>query len=130
MALVVSGRLPVGASIVDQPEVGGGGLGGPPRVGDGVFDHQSAHALRHDGIGVRIGKLSANDGSALVLRCGCANSRTFLRSLGGYELSVWRLRRRDEVCEGMPGFYRPDNRGIRFVLQAVHDRRRWEDGRR
>src|SRR5262249_50225876 len=101
-------------------------------LGNLVFDHHPADALRHYEVGVHIGDLSLGDGFASVLRWGCIDNRPFLRCLHGYGLCLWRLERWDEArraFDRMLWLNPSDNQGIRFLLPPVHARRRWEPGR-
>lgn len=55
---------------------------------------------------------------------------TILRCMNGYGLCLWRLGRRDEaarVFDRMLWMNPADNQGIRFLLPAVRDGKRWEE---
>jgi hypothetical protein len=98
-------------------------------LGHLVFDHDPAAALRHFGVGVRIGELSLPEGFEGVLRWACVDNRPFYRCLHGYGLCLWRLDRRDEagrVFERMLWMNPSDNQGIRFLVPAVRAGQRWE----
>jgi hypothetical protein len=98
-------------------------------LGHLVFDHDPAEALRHFGVGVRIGELSLPEGFEGVLRWACVDNRPFYRCLHGYGLCLWRLDRRDEagrVFERMLWMNPSDNQGIRFLVPAVRAGQRWE----
>src|SRR5207253_9149629 len=85
---------------------------------------------RHYEVGVRIGALSLGEGFNGVLSWGLVDNRPFLRCLKGYGLCLWRLGRRDEaarVCDRMLWMNRAGNQGIRFLLPAVRDGKRWEE---
>ena len=99
-------------------------------LGNLVFDHTPREALRHYEVGVRIGQLSLGEGSNGVLAWGLVDNRPFLRCMNGYGLCLWRLGRRDEaarVFDRMLWMNPADNQGIRFLLPAVRDGRRWEE---
>jgi hypothetical protein len=101
-------------------------------LGNLVFDHHPAEALRHYEVGARIGELSLNSGPAPVLRWGRIYNRPFLRCLNGYGLCLWRLGCWDEaarIFDRMLWLNPSDNQGIRFLLPAVHARERWEAAR-
>jgi len=99
-------------------------------LGNLVFDHTPAEAIRHYEVGVRIGELSLGENFTGVLGWGLVDNRPFLRCMQGYGLCLWRLGRRDEaarVFDRMLSMNPGDNQGIRFLLPAVRDGRPWED---
>jgi hypothetical protein len=99
-------------------------------LGNLVFDHTPAEAIRHYEVGVRIGELSLGDNFTGVLGWGLVDNRPFLRCMNGYGLCLWRLGRRDEavrVFDRMLWMNPGDNQGIRFLLPAVLDGSSWED---
>jgi hypothetical protein len=99
-------------------------------LGNLVFDHTPKEALRHYEVGVRIGELSLGENSTGVLSWGLIDNRPFLRCMNGYGLCLWRLGRRDEaarVFDRMLWMNPSDNQGIRFLLPAVRDGKRWEE---
>ncbi|MGH3118961.1 MAG: cytoplasmic protein [Gaiellales bacterium] len=99
-------------------------------LGNLVFDHTPKEALRHYEVGVRIGELSLAENFAGVLSWGLVDNRPFLRCMKGYGLCLWRLGRRDEaarVFDRMLWMNPGDNQGIRFLLPAVRDGKRWEE---
>ena len=99
-------------------------------LGNLVCDHTPREALRHYEVGVRIGELSLGEGFNGVLSWGLVDNRPFLRCLKGYGLCLWRLGRRDEaarVFDRMLWMNPADNQGIRFLLPAVRDGKRWEE---
>jgi hypothetical protein len=99
-------------------------------LGNLVFDHTPTAALRHYEIGVRIGELSLGESFTGVVGWGLVDNRPFLRCLQGYGLCLWRLGRGDaaaQVFDRMLCMNPGDNQGIRFLLSAVRDGRRWED---
>lgn len=101
-------------------------------LGNLVFDHHPADALRHYEVGVRIGDLSLDSSPTPVLRWGCINNRPFLRCLNGYGICLWRLGRWDEAARAfdrMLWLNPSDDQGIRFLLPAVRARERWETER-
>jgi hypothetical protein len=99
-------------------------------LGNLVFDHTPAEAIRHYEVGVRIGELSLGENFSGVLGWGLVDNRPFLRCMKGYGLCLWRLGRRDEatrVFDRMLWMNPGDNQGIRFLLPAVLDGRPWEE---
>lgn len=99
-------------------------------LGNLVFDHSPAEAIRHYEVGVQIGQLSLGEDFNGVLSWGLVDNRPFLRCMKGYGLCLWRLGRRDKAARVFdrtlwmnPG----DNQGIRFLLPAVLDGRPWEE---
>lgn len=99
-------------------------------LGNLVFDHTPKEALRHYEVGVRIGDLSLGEGFSGVLSWGLVDNRPFLRCMKGHGLCLWRLGRGDEaarVFDRMLWMNPADNQGIRFLLPAVRDGRRWEE---
>ncbi len=99
-------------------------------LGNLVFDHAPREALRHYEVGVRIGELSLAENFTGVLSWGLVDNRPFLRCMKGYGLCLWRLGRGDEaarVFDRMLWMDPADNQGLRFLLPAVRDGRRWEE---
>lgn len=99
-------------------------------LGNLVFDHTAREALRHYEVGVRIGELSLAENFTGVLSWGLVDNRPFLRCMKGYGLCLWRLGRGDEaarVFDRMLWMNPADSQGIRFLLPAVRDGRRWEE---
>ena len=99
-------------------------------LGNFVFDHTPREALRHYEVGVRIGELSLGENFTGVLGWGLVDNRPFLRCMKGYGRCLWRLGRGDEaarVFDRMLWMNPADNQGIRFLLPAVRDGRRWEE---
>jgi len=97
-------------------------------LGNLVFDHDPAAALRHYEVGVRIGELSLGNTVTPVIHWGCIDNRPFLRCANAYGLCLWRLRRWQEAArlfERMLWLNPSDNQGIRFLLPAVRARRAW-----
>lgn len=99
-------------------------------LGNLVFDHAPAEAIRHYELGVRIGQLSLGEAFNGVLPWGFIDNRPFLRCMNGYGLCLWRLGRWEEavqVFDRMLWMNPADNQGIRFVLPEVLDRRPWKE---
>jgi len=99
-------------------------------LGNLVFDHTPREALRHYEVGVRLGELSLAENFTGVLSWALVDNRPFLRCMKGYGLCLWRLGRGDEaarVFDRMLWMNPADNQGIRFLLPAVRDGRRWEE---
>lgn len=99
-------------------------------LGNLAFDNRPQDAIRHYDVGFRIGELSLGDGFDGVLLWGHINNRPFLRCMHGYGLCLWRMGRFDEagrVFERMLWFNPPDNQGIRFLIEHVRARKRWEE---
>jgi hypothetical protein len=99
-------------------------------LGNLVFDHTPAEAIRHYDVGVRIGQLSLGVDFNGVLSWGLVDNRPFLRCMQGYGLCLWRLGRGDEaahVFNRMLWMNPSDNQGIRFLVLAVREGRRWEE---
>src|SRR5204863_3422845 len=99
-------------------------------LGNLMFDHHPADALRHYAAGVQIGGLSLNEGFDGVLRWGYVDNRPFLRCIQGYGLCLWRLGRLDEAArtfDRMLWMNPPDNQGIRFLLPAIRAGRPWDE---
>jgi hypothetical protein len=99
-------------------------------LGNLVFDHTPAEAIRHYEVGVRIAELSLGDNFTGVLGWGLVDNRPFLRCMKGYGLCLWRLGQRDEairVFDRMLWMNPGDNQGVRFLLPAVLDDRPWEE---
>ncbi len=101
-------------------------------LGNLVFDHFPAEAMRHYEVGVRIGELSLGDGFSGVLLWGLIDNRPFLRCLHGYGLCLWRLGRTDEaiaVFSRMLWLNPSDNQGVRFLIQWARAGKTWEETR-
>jgi len=99
-------------------------------LGNLLFDHTPAEAIRHYEVGVQIGQLSLGADFNGVLSWGLVDNRPFLRCMKGYGLCLWRLGRRDEaarVFDRMLWMNPGDNQGIRFLLAAVRDGKPWEE---
>jgi hypothetical protein len=93
-------------------------------LGNFVFDHSPEKAIRHYGVGVRIGELSVGEGFNGVLHWGCINNRPFLRCMHGYGLCLSRLGRPKEAKEvftRMLWLNPSDNQGIRFLFGEVKE---------
>jgi len=99
-------------------------------LGHFVFDHFPQEAIRHYEVGLRIGELSLGDAFNGVLSWSLIDNRPFLRCMHGYGLCLWRLGRFNEaerVFERMLWLNPSDNQGVRFLIDDVKARRRWED---
>lgn len=97
-------------------------------LGNLLFDTSPPDAVRHYEVGVRIGELSLAAGFNGVLPWGMTDNRPFLRCLHGYGLCLWRLKRFEEssaVFERILWLNPLDNQGVRFVIDAVANRRPW-----
>ena len=99
-------------------------------LGNFIFDHDPARALRHFEVGLRIGELSLGDGFEGVLPWGLIDNRPFLRCMHGYGLCLWRLGRFKEaerIFERMLWLNPSDNLGVRFLIANVGAGRPWEE---
>ena len=99
-------------------------------LGNLAFDNRPKDAIRHYEVGFRIGELSLGDGFDGVLLWGHVNNRPFLRCMHGYGLCLWRMGRFEEagrVFERMLWLNPPDNQGVRFLIEDVRAKRRWEE---
>ena len=99
-------------------------------LGNLAFDSRPKDAIRHYEVGFRIGELSLGDGFDGVLLWGHVNNRPFLRCMHGYGLCLWRMGRFEEagrVFERMLWLNPPDNQGVRFLIEDVRAKRRWEE---
>jgi hypothetical protein len=99
-------------------------------LGNLAFDNRPQDAIRHYEVGFRIGALSLGDGFDGVLLWGRVNNRPFLRCMHGYGLCLWRMGRFEEagrVFERMLWLNPPDNQGVRFLIEDVRAKRRWEE---
>ena len=97
-------------------------------LGNLEFDHRPSDAIRQ--VGFRIGELSLGPGFDGVLLWGMIDNRPFLRCMQGYGLCLWRLGRFDEahrIFERMLWLNPTDNQGVRFLIDDVRARCRWED---
>ena len=101
-------------------------------LGNFVFDHGPADAIRHYEAGLRIGELSLGDNFDGLLPWGHIDNRPFLRCMHGFGLCLWRLDRFEEaerVFDRMLWLNPSDNQGVRLLIDAVRARTAWEDGR-
>ena len=99
-------------------------------LGNLVSDNRPEDAIRHYEVGFRIGELSLGDSFDGVLAWGHINNRPFLRCMHGYGLCLWRMGRFNEagrVFERMLWLNPPDNQGVRFLIEDVRARTRWEE---
>jgi len=95
-----------------------------------LFDARPADAIRHYEVGVRIAELSFPRGFDGVLSWGWIDNRPFLRCLHGYGLCLWRLGRFEEaqrVFDRMLWLNPGDNQGVRFLIDDVRAKVRWEN---
>ncbi len=95
-----------------------------------TFKYFPKEAIRYYEVGLRIGELSLGDDFSGVLSWGFIDNRPFLRCMHGYGLCLWRLGRFDEaerVFERMLWLNPSDNQGVRFLIDDVKAKRRWED---
>jgi tetratricopeptide (TPR) repeat protein len=99
-------------------------------LGNLIFDLRAEDAMKHYGIGMRIGELSLGAGFGGVLSWGWIDNRPFLRCMHGYGLCLWRLGRTSEaaaVFERMLWLNPSDNQGERFNLHWIREGRAWAD---
>ena len=66
-------------------------------LGNFVFDHRPADAIRHYEAGLRIGELSLGDNFDGLLPWGHIDNRPLLRCMHGFGLCLWRLDRFEEA---------------------------------
>ena len=98
-------------------------------LGNFVFQHRPAEAIRHYEVGLRIGELSLGDDFDGVLPWGFIDNRPFLRCLHNFGLCCWRLGRLDEaerVFDRMLWLNPSDNQGARFLIGPVRAGAAWE----
>jgi hypothetical protein len=101
-------------------------------LGNFVFDHRPKEAIRHYEAGVRIGELSLGPAFDGLLPWGHVDNRPFLRCMHGFGLCLWRLGRFEEaggVFDRILWLNPSDNQGVRFLVDEVRSRKRWEDRR-
>jgi len=99
-------------------------------LGNFVFQHRPAEAIRHYEVGLRIGELSLGDDFDGVLPWGLIDNRPFLRCLHSFGLCCWRLGRLDEaerVFDRMLWLNPSDNQGARFLIGPVRAGAAWEE---
>jgi tetratricopeptide (TPR) repeat protein len=87
-------------------------------------------AVRHYEVGFRIGELSLRRDFGGVLPWAAIDNRPFLRCMHGFGLCLWRLGRYEEakqIFERMLWLNPTDNQGVRFVIDDVKARVRWQD---
>lgn len=97
-------------------------------LGNLVFDSQPEQALRHYEVGFRIGCLSLGPDFDGLLPWGWIDNRPFLRSMHGFGLCLWRLRRFKEaaaVFDRMLWLNPSDNQDVRMLLPEVRAGVRW-----
>ena len=101
-------------------------------LGNLVFDHRPAEAIRHYEAGMRIGELSLDDDFDGLLPWGHVDNRPFLRCMHGYCLCCWRLGRFEEaerVIDRMLWLNPSDNQGVRGLIEPVRTKIVWKDSR-
>jgi hypothetical protein len=99
-------------------------------LGNFVFDHRPEDAIRHYEAGFRIGELSLGEGFDGVLPWGFVDNRPFLRCMHGFGLCLWRLGRFKEaarIFDRMLWLNPSDNQGVRFLVNKVRAKAKWED---
>ena len=99
-------------------------------LGNFVFDHLPAEAIRHYEVGLRIGELSLGDAFDGLLPWGHLDNRPFLRCMHGFGLCLWRLGRFEEaerIFDRMLWLNPTDNQGVRSLIGDVRARRDWEE---
>jgi len=98
-------------------------------LGNLIFQHRPAEAIRHYQVGLRIGELSLGDDFDGVLPWGLIDNRPFLRCLHNFGLCCWRLGRLDEVervFDRMLWLNPSDNQGARLLIGPVRAGAAWE----
>jgi tetratricopeptide (TPR) repeat protein len=101
-------------------------------LGNFVFDHRPAEAIRYYEVGLRIGELSLGDDFDGVLPWGHLDNRPFLRCMHNFGLCCWRLGRFEEaerIFDRMLWLNPSDHQGVRFLTGPVRERRAWEEWR-
>lgn len=101
-------------------------------LGNFVFDHRPKDAIRHYEAGFRIGELSLGADFDGVLPWGWIDNRPFLRCMHGFGLCLWRLGRFEEagrIFDRMLWLNPSDNQGVRFLVDQVRAKAKWEDCR-
>ena len=101
-------------------------------LGNFVFDHRPKEAIRHYEAGFRIGELSLGGGFDGVLPWGWIDNRPFLRCMHGFGLCLWRLGRFEEagrIFDRMLWLNPSDNQGVRFMIDQVGAKAKWEECR-
>ncbi len=99
-------------------------------LGNLMFDMMPKDAIRHYEMGLRIGELSLGEGFDGLLPWGWIDNRPFLRSMHGYGLSLWRLKRFEEaaaILDRMLWLNPSDNQGVRFEIGEVSAGRAWRN---
>lgn len=97
-----------------------------------MFDHRPKEPIRHYEAGVRVGELSLGPAFDGLLPWGHVDNRPFLRCMHGFGVCLRRLGRFDEaegVFDRMLWLNPSDNLGVRFLVDEVRSRKRWEDRR-
>ncbi len=98
-------------------------------LGNLAFESLPQDAIRHYGVGLRIGELSLGDQFDGLLQWGHIPNRPFLRCMHGYGLCLWRLGRFEEaegVFDRMLWFNPSDNQGVRFLIDDLRGRITWD----
>jgi hypothetical protein len=98
-------------------------------LGNLIFDHSPAQAMRHYEVGVRIGELSLGSLADGLLPWGWLDNRPFLRCMRGFGLCRWRLEQFEEaerVFDQLLWLNPADNQGVRFNIASVRARRTWK----
>lgn len=101
-------------------------------LGNLVFDHDPAQALRHYEVGAAIGELTLGPDFDGVLPWGLVDNRPYLRCLHGAGIGAWRL---GELTFARAIFGRllwlnpDDQQGARFCLAALDAGKKWEEMR-
>jgi hypothetical protein len=99
-------------------------------LGNLIFDRIPEVAIRHYGVGLRIGELSMGPDFGGLLPWGLIDNRPFLRCMHGYGLCLWRLGRfvdAYQIFERMLWLNPSDNQGVRFLIDDVRDKAPWEE---
>jgi len=103
---------------------------GHAHLGNLAFEQLPKVAIRHYGVGLRIGELSPGGKFEGLLPWAALDNRPFLRCMHGYGLCLWRLgllAESKEIFERMLWLNPTDNQGVRFALDEIGAKRRWED---
>jgi len=98
-------------------------------LGNIAFDHWPKLAIRHYGVGVRIGELSLGENFDGLLPWGWIDNRPFLRCMNGFGLCLWRLHRLEEaehIFKRMLWLNPSDNQGVRFLIDDVRAGAAWQ----
>jgi hypothetical protein len=99
-------------------------------LGNMMFDTMPKDAIRHYEAGLRIGELSLPEGFIGLLPWGWIDNRPFLRSMHGFGLCLWRLKRFEDaavIFDRMLWLNPSDNQGVRFEIGEVRAGSTWRN---